>query len=201
MGLAAVLTVVTAGSLWAWLYVLTRRPSYPHMAAAAFLIAHGLFVFDHIDMHAGVLDLYLIPLGVYLVVLGHFSDRRGRADEAQALWWTGLLTVVGPTFTAFWTNFASGGTSLHALLLVVECVGAVTWGVMRRIRAYVVIGVGFAVAFAAVVGAATVKHVWVGSIALAAGLAMLATVYCLSTRGPEAREWLRRATTEWRAWR
>ncbi|MBM3493911.1 MAG: hypothetical protein FJX72_06260 [Armatimonadetes bacterium] len=200
-GATSILAIAVAGAAWASLFAIGRGRAFAHMAFGAFLIAYSLFLYDRVAIGAGVMDLYMIPLGAYLLVLGSLSDRRGDGETAQPLWWAGLLVTMSPTFAAFWTHFTEGGTSLHAFILVAECMGAVAWGIAHRIRAFVVLGTAFAWGFAGVLGAATVKQIWVGLLALAVGLSLLVAVFQLSTRGEETRAWLRRALSGWRAWR
>ncbi|NLI00359.1 MAG: hypothetical protein GX446_12815, partial [Chthonomonadales bacterium] len=201
LGSVSIVAIALAGLLLASLFTVGLGAPYAHASAACFMVANAMIVYDRVSISAGVLDLYLIPVGAYLLVLGHLADRRVRADEAKGLWWTGALVVMTPTFIAFWTHFSEGGPVWHALLLVAECLAAVLWGIANRIRAFVITGGAYALAFAAVLGAASVQEIWIGLVALVVGLGLLAVVVQLNTRAEATRAWIDRTVQEWRRWR
>lgn len=200
-GEAGLLAIALAGTVWAGLYVLRQGTWYAHLAAAAYFLAYAIFLYDRVALNAGVIDLYLIPVGIYLLVLGHLAARRGKPEEAQELWWIGLLLVMTPTYTAFYVQFTTGGPAWHALLLVSESVLAVLWGIAHRIRAFVLCGTLFALAFAAVLVASAITQIWVGIVALVSGLVLLSLVYWLGVRHTHARAVIERAIREWERWR
>jgi hypothetical protein len=201
MGTYGVLAIVLSGALFASLFATRRAAAFAHAAMGCFFTAYAIYLYDSTNIGFGVLDLYLIPVGAYFLALGHLSDRYRRPEEAHLLWWTGLTTVLAPTFIAFWIHFTEGGTGLHAFLLVGECAAAIAWGIVERIRAFVIVGVTFALAFAAVLLSATVRQFSVGLLALMVGLALLAFVYQLSMHSSEARSLLDRMARQWRTWR
>ncbi len=200
-GTYSVLAIMLTGLTSVSLYALGRGSLYAHAGLGAFLTAYALYLYSRLGMDYGVLDLYLIPVGLYLLLLGHLADAKNRGNEMQALWWTGLSVTVFPTFVAFMRHFHAGGTAVHALLLVAECIAAIIWGIGHRIRAFVVVGATFALAFAIVLGSATARHLVIGAFALIVGLAMLAAVYHLSTRAAETRAWFARIRTNWHTWK
>ncbi len=209
-GLYSVLAIVLAGTVAASLFAVGRGSAFAHAAVGAFLTAYALYMYSRIGIAFDVLDLYMIPVGLYLLLLGHLSDRAGARDErgadgsadrTQALWWTGLMVMVFPTFAAFLAHFQSGTTPIHAILLVAECVGAILWGIAHRIRAFVIVGSTFALAFAVVLGSASAGHFIVGAVALTVGLVMLAAVYRLGSRAAETRAWLGGIRDQWKRWK
>jgi len=199
-GEQSLLAIALAGAVWASIWATGRGTIWAHSAALAFLLGYGLFLYNRFSISADVLDLYLLPVSGYLLVLGHMADRRRKID-APILWWLGLLLSLTPTFVAFHLHFQSGGTPLHAILLIVQCVGAVLWGIARRIKAFAACGSLFALAFAGELILGAIGQIWAGLIALVVGSALLAAVYILSTRSAEARAVMDRAVRQWRSWR
>jgi len=200
-GEAALLAMVIAGSVWASLYVLRQGAGYAHAAFAAYFLAYAIFLYDRLSLNTKVLDLYLIPVGFYLLILGHTAAKTGVSGSAQGLWWLGLLLVMSPTYLAFYVHFTSSGPPWHAVLLVAESILAVLWGIANRIRAFVLAGTLFALGFAAVLVASAITQVWIGIVSVAAGLLLLAGVYWLSVKTVEARTVIERALREWQQWR
>ncbi len=200
-GEVAILAIACAASVWAALFAFGAGAIYSHCAFGGYFIAYAIFLYDHVELNAGVLDLYLVPVGIYLLVLGHIAAKRGNADSASIMWWIGSVMILSPTYLAFYQHFQEGGTALHALLLVVECVAGVLWGIVHRIRAFVVSGTLFALAFAAVLGVSAITQVWIGLIALTTGMLLLVAVYWIGTRRRQAAEIIERAIREWERWR
>jgi hypothetical protein len=78
---------------------------------------------------------YAIPPGLGLLVLGWNERRRSQADWYQLATLFGLLILMGSAFVQ------SFDTATYALLLLIESVIALGWGVRMRSRRYVQIAV------------------------------------------------------------
>lgn len=200
-GTWSVLALVVSGSVFLGLFLLTAVEALAHASFFCYLMAYSLVVYDHVKLSADVLDLYLIPLGLYLLALGHIAVRRGSAESARALWWAGLLTTVAPTYLAFHVHFVEGGTPVHALLLLLECTAAVGWGIAHRIRSFVYAGTLFSLAFVVTLAHGVAVEVWSGLFAVMLGVLMLGFVFYVSVHQDSIRRWLARAGAEWRQWR
>ena len=200
-GHLAIVALLLAGAVGFGQWLLGMGALRAHAGAASCFAAWCLVTYDAFGAGAGVLDFYLAPVGLYLLVLGHLAGERRGSRRAAAFWWLGLLTTMTPTFAAFLANHVSGGSPLHALLLAVECIAAVLWGIRERIRAFVACGVLFATGFVAVLGAGPVVQTWSGVFALALGVALLAFVLVAGYRRAEIAEGMQRLGAELKTWR
>lgn len=201
MGTLALLTLVVAGSVFAGAFVVGRGESYAHAGFVCYLAAYMLYLYDRLAFSPDVLQFYLLPVGLYLALLGHVAAKRGSQDRASALWWLGLLTILTPTFFTFYRHNVTGSAPLDTLLLLAECLGAVGWGIAHRIRTFVFAGTLFALAFAAVLGRGAVVEIWSGLFAVTLGVLLLAFVFTLSVRQDAVRAWLSRRGDAWKQWR
>ncbi len=200
-GLYSILALMESGAVFASLAILKLGEIYAHGAFACWFLAYGLALYDKVGLDSGNLDYFMIPFALYLLALSHFATRREAADSAAHLWWMGLLALFTPTYIAFYTHYVEGGSPVHALLLVVECVGAVAWGIAHRIKAFVLSGTAFSLAFAATLGSGVVVEIWTGLIAVSVGVVLLAFVFYVSLHQEAIRNWLQRFNREWSRWR
>ena len=196
----AVAALLEAGAAFAALAVLGQGKNNAHAAFGCWFAAYTLVLYDRGGINAGMLDLYLLPLAAYLLVLSQNAVRRGDAEAAGHLWWAGLLALFAPAYVAFRANYAAGGAPFHALLLLVECIGAIAWGIAHRIRAFVLAGTAFCLAFAATLGSGAIVEVWTGLMAVAVGLSLLAFVFYVSLHQDGIRLWMQRFNQEWSRW-
>ena len=139
---------------------------------------------------------YIIPLGLVLVAGGWFVRRQGRAEIYQASTLLGLILLMGTAFAQSITT----GVIWYALLLAVESILSLTWGILSRCRCYVQVG-GLALFANAVfqLGPGLISmDRWIqigltGAILLGGGLvALFKREDILSTR--------RKVTDGWRQW-
>lgn len=133
-----ILTLVWVGGIWFAHWLLDQGEICLHLGTFNLLIAWCVTLYHLLGAHTSLLDLYLLPFGVYLLLVGHQVSRRGKPQEAQTFWWIGLLTGLTPTLLTRWMH----APGWHASLLVGECTVCVLWGISHRIRAFVAAGLG-----------------------------------------------------------
>jgi hypothetical protein len=201
-GIYSILALAESGAVFAGQAAMLRREPFAHAAFASWFAAYGLILYDQFGFQTGFLDFYLLPLAAYLLALSFFVSRQGADEPAAQLWTIGLLALFTPTYVAFHANFsASSGSPVHALLLLVECVAAIAWGIAHRIRAFVLSGAAFSTAFVITLGSGAIMEVWTGMMSVIVGLALLGFVFYVSLHHDTLRLWLRRFTQEWSRWR
>jgi hypothetical protein len=169
-----------------------------HAGAWNLLAAWLLAIRLHFGTGADRLDLYVIPFGTYLILAGHRWADQDQMRSARLGWWSGLIVLLTPCFILYWTR--SPGMH-HIVLLIVECVAAALWGLIRRIRAYVSAGFAYLVLLTV---ASWFRHVndVAGTIsALSLGVALFVWVYYWLTHREKIDNWLLRVSGAWRAWR
>jgi hypothetical protein len=101
-----------------------------------------------------------------------------------------------PAFLSYWR----GESPLHTVLLLVECLFAVLWGVGQRIRAFVCGGLGFAAAFA---GSQVVGHLpefWGTLAALVIGVSLFIFGFYALTNRERLQRWAASCEARWHAW-
>ncbi|MCC6729224.1 MAG: hypothetical protein IT208_07780 [Chthonomonadales bacterium] len=200
-GEPSLVALLTAGGASAAMRLCGRGAGWRHVAFALVFTAYLLAVYDTFGLGISVADLYLMPTGLYIVYLGHQAARRGAMDQAQTLWWVGLLTALTPAFAAFYFQHQAGAGGARSLLLLAECSAAIAWGVVARVRAYVLAGMVYAAGCALVLGAGRIGDPWSAAGAVVVGLALLTFLRLASTREGALRGWVDRMGEEWRGWR
>ncbi len=200
-GMFTILALAVAGAVYAGHFFMGKGDAYAHAGFAAYFLAYALYLYDGMKLNPGVIDLYMIPVGLYLLIIGHIAGKRGQADSAAALWWMGLLTVLTPTFVAFYTRYENRGTPIHAFLLLFECVGAIGWGIAQRIKAFVFAGTLFSLAYIATLAYGVAVEIWSGLFAVVMGVLILMFVFYVSLNQEALRRWMNRMGEEWRLWR
>jgi hypothetical protein len=191
---------VIVGSVETALFLAGRGALHAHGGFAGYLPAYFLLLRHVGRLDSAFTDLYLLPVGLYVLTLAHLAVRRGRDVGAWALRWCGLLTLLAPTFSAFYISYTQGGTPVHALLLLLECVAAVSYGIAGRVKAFVQAGTLFALGFV-VAGSFTVVEIWTGLFSVVLGIALLAGVFYISVHQKALRSWISRVGDEWHQWR
>jgi hypothetical protein len=201
MGVWMMVTCAMAGSVFVGLRVTLAMEAFQHASVGCFALGYWLMLYDHTGVGAGWVDFYLIPVGIYLAVLGHVAAHEGRQDRCATLWWAGALMVLTPTFVAFMANNQPDGSPVHALLLLAECTVGAAWGIARRIRAFVLTGAMHATAFAVVIGVGAASAVWAGLMALVVGLGILAAILYLTRNRERLEDYRDKLAKEWENWR
>jgi hypothetical protein len=197
-GRFTVAALLLASGTYAGLSVLHRARSYGHLAFACAMTAYALWLYDRFGIGAGNLDFYLIPIGLYALLLGHWLRRfRGsRGEELLPLETAGLLLALGPTLLA---SFHDTGAA-HSWLLLTECLLAIFWGVARRIRVYAGLGTLFLVALVGQHAYEPLAHVHWAIYATVTGLAIFVSALGFERRRAEVLGWAARVADELRRW-
>jgi hypothetical protein len=142
------------------------------------------------------LQAYAIPLGIALLGAGWYERAKVEDHFFRPFTILGLIVLMG---SAFVQSLEEGG-AVYALILAVESLGAIIWGVKSRSRGYVQLG-GLALlanAVAQLGPAFTDLPRWIqigsiGGILLGLGMgALLKREQLLETR--------KKLTDEWRSW-
>ena len=171
--------------------------AWGHAGVAAYFLAY----FAYLTRSLGApglpnSDFYLVPAGLYVLALGLLAHRV-RRPAPQTHFLAGLLLVLTPTFVAAWQPQSA---PLHALLLLTECVAALFYGIMARIKVFVGAGVAFLVALLLRETHGLVGHIHWAVYATGLGLAILASALFFEKRGEEARRWAQAAQEKLREW-
>jgi hypothetical protein len=194
----SLLALLAAASIWFVLWRQRLAETTWHAGAWNLLAAWVLAIRLHFGTGVDRLDIYIIPFGTYLILAGHRWADQDQMRSARTAWWAGLAVILTPCFALYWTH--STGMH-HVVLLIVECVAATLWGLIRRIRAYVSAGFAYLVLLSV---ASWFRHVndVAGTIsALAVGVALFIWVYYWLTHREKIDNWLLRVSGAWRAWR
>ena len=123
------------------------------MAFASFFAASCLFLNNHLGLSVETIDLFLLPLGLYLLSIGAYDlygvlktgDSVGNNAEQSAknTCILGLCFLLGPSLLAVWLG---GNAWWHPFLLVTECLASVAVGIAYRQKLFLGFGLGFLVA-------------------------------------------------------
>ena len=181
-----ILALGWSGAIWFGLWLLEQGEVCLHLGTGSLLLAWSLILYDRYGLDLRMLDLYLLPVGLYLVTLGHLTCRRQRLDRAHWLWWAGLLLMLTPTFLAYWQH----ASEWHTVLLVAECLVVVLWGISQRIRSFVSAGMLFTIAFAASCSIGHVPEIWGTFSALAAGVGLFIAGFYVLTHREVVQRWV-----------
>jgi len=192
-----VYTLLAAGTTFLGASWGLGRPAWGHIGVAAYFLAYFTLLFKRLGAPGlASSDFYLVPAGLYVLLLGLLA-RRARRPAPQTYFLAGLLLVLTPTFVAAWQAHAG---PLHALLLLTECVAALFYGIAARIKVFVGTGVAFLVALLLRETQGLVGHIHWAVYATALGLAILGSALLFEKRGDEARRWARAAQEKLREW-
>ncbi len=189
--LLVAVTFAIAGVTYTALAAVRRIRILGYLGGGAFIVAiWAVLLYFNVEE----LQAYVFPLGVGLLALGWNERRRG--GQASYRWPTllGLLILMGAAF------FQSFDAVIYAVLLLVESLTALAWGVRLHSRGYVQLGVlSMVVNAIAQLGPGFVELPrWIqlgviGGILLGGGLvALFRREQLLAAR--------KRLTDEWRQW-
>jgi hypothetical protein len=164
-----------------------------YLGIAAFMIVIWALLFE---LGVSEPQAYILPPGLALLAAGWFERTRGGNLSYRILTYAGLILLMGSAFI----QSIPSGAYVHAILLGLESLLAITWGVRSHCRCYVQIG-GIAFLSNAIVqlgpGFIDLPR-WIqigltGAILLGGGMAALfKREQILDTR--------RRLTDEWSQW-
>ena len=111
-----------------------RRPRLSYLALLLLFTSWSLWLL--LIQNARELQLYAIPAGAYLLLMGWLEWRSGSRAVARWLDWLGVLILYG---SAFWQSFGVHG-ELYALLMIVEGLLIAWLGSLRRLRRLLYLG-------------------------------------------------------------
>jgi hypothetical protein len=189
--LLGAVTFAIAGITYAADAAVRRILRLGYLAGGAFVVViWAILLFFEI----GELQAYTIPLGLGLLALGWNERRQGGQGSYRWPTLLGLLILMGSAF------YQSLDAVIYAVLLLIESLAALAWGIRIHSRGYVQLGVLSLVANAiAQLGPGFVELPrWIqlgviGSILLGGGLvALFQREQLLASR--------QRLTEEWRQW-
>ena len=140
------------------------------------------------------MDLYLLPVGLYLLTVGYLQEQRQQTARAQSLWIADLM--ITPAFLAFWSHTGD----IHTLLFVSECLLAAVWGIWQRIRDFVLVGTGFIALYAATVAAGHLPDVWATLVTLLIGIALFVAGFYIRMHCAIMQQWVAAIDRQWKAW-
>ncbi len=190
--LIAAVTFGIAGIIYAADASVRRILNLAYLSIGAFIIVIWaiLTFFEVTELQA-----YVLPLGLGLVALGWNEKRLGRPTSSSYRWPTilGLLILMG---TAFVQSLETIG---YAVLLLIESLLAVGWGIRSRSRGYVQLG-GLSLLANAIVQfgpgfielSRWIQFAIIGIILLGGGMAgLFRREQLLATRNKLVEEWRR----------
>jgi len=163
-----------------------------HRAFAAFQASYFVMTRYGLGVELSYLDVLALPAGLYLLWNASAAAPR-RPRLAGAFRWAGLMTLLGTAFAGFYWQ---RGTSVHAPLLLVECIAVICWGLAYRLGSFVQMGTLFALAFVAVYSVA-VAEIWTGLFSIVLGIVLLAVVFYVSVHQQQVRGWINRFSDGW----
>ncbi len=196
-GMWSILTLGAAGVAWFGLWAMEQGDICLHVATWNLLLAWGLVVYDHMGADAAFLDVYLLPVGLYLVIIGYLQSGRQRREQAQSLWTGGLLLTITPAFLAFWNHAGD----IHTLLFIGECLVSALWGIWQRIRAFVLVGMGYIALYAAAVISGHLPDVWGTLVTLIVGVILFIAGFYILTHRAVMQRWAAVVERQWEAWK
>ena len=112
-----------------------QKPRLSYLALLLLFAAWSLWLL--LIQGARELQLYAVPAGFYLLLLGWLEWRRGSRGIARWLDWVGVLLLFG---SAFWQSFGVHG-EWYALLMIIEGLLIAWLGSLRRLRRLLYLGV------------------------------------------------------------
>lgn len=192
-----VYTLLVAGSVLLGASWGLGKPAWGHLGVGAYFLAYFAYLTERLGM-PGLpnSDFYLVPAGLYILVLGLLA-RRAHRSAPQSYFLTGLLLVMTPTFIAAWSSQAA---AFHAVLLLTECVAALFYGIAARIKVFVGAGLAFLVALILRETQGLTGHIHWAVYATALGLAILGSALFFEKRGEEVRRWAQAARQKLQEW-
>lgn len=173
--------------------IMNRSARESYLGIGSFLVAIWALLFG---LEISEPQAYIIPAGVMILGIGGYEKKQGKFLLYKLLTYSGLILLMGSAFI----QSIPRGAYIYAVLVGVEAIIAVLWGVRSRCRCFVQVG-GIALIANAIVqlgpGFIDLPR-WIqigltGAILLGGGMAALfRRDQIISTR--------RRLTDEWRQW-
>ncbi len=146
-GSFAVFTLLIGSLTFGLLAAVLRQAAYGH---ASFLCLLAAYYLPLLDNRIKAPDVYLIPIGLYLIALSLLAERLHTASSAtddrvvdQTLAGLGLVIALG---SSLWSSMTLHASPWHDVVLTTEAVAAFVFGMGQRRRVFVVEGVAFLLA-------------------------------------------------------
>jgi hypothetical protein len=197
-----VYTLLIAGAVIFGTAGMLRSAGWAHTGVAVCLTAYSCYLSGRIGGPAPTnADIHLVPVGLYILVLGMLAKRR--CDESAHLYHLcGLLLVLTPTFLAAWRTYPS---LPHALFLATECVAAIAMGIGARIKLYVAAGTSFLVSLIVIEGQGALVHgspvqIHWSIFATILGIAIIGSAIYFETRREHVLRWTKSVQERWKDW-
>ena len=167
-GALGILTLVWAAGIWFGMWALDQGDLCLHVGTGNLLAVWCATIYHMMGTDVKLLDIYLLPFGIYLMGMGHIVSRRQKGSEAQMFWGLGLLVTLTPALLTRWMH----APGWHAAVLMAECIVCVLWGVAQRIRIFVGIGLGTILLYTASITLGIVPDTFTTILALSAGVGL-----------------------------
>jgi hypothetical protein len=199
-GALGILTLVWAAGIWFGLWALDQGEICLHVGTGNLLVAWCVTIYHTMGVEMDLLDVYLLPFGLYLLLMGHLLSRRQKQHEAQTFWGMGLLVTLTPALLTRWMH----APGWHAALLLSECVVCVLWGVAQRIRVFVAGGLGTILLYAASVSLGILPDILTTILALVGGVGLFIFGFYALTHQETMKRLaaaIQQRWTVWHSWR
>ncbi|MCW3054117.1 MAG: hypothetical protein JWN14_3287, partial [Chthonomonadales bacterium] len=195
-GIQVILTLVMAAGIWFGLWALDEGDLCIHIGTVNLFVAWGLTIYQTMGAELDLLDVYLLPFGLYLLLMGHLLSRRQKQSEAQTFWGIGMLVTLTPALLTRWMH----APGWHAALLLSECVVCVLWGISQRIRVFVAGGLGTILLYAASVSLGILPDTLTTILALFAGVGLFIFGFYAVTHQEMMKQLAAKIQQRWTIW-
>lgn len=182
LGLSAATLAAMAG--------LRRQPNYLHSAFACAFAAYGLYFFDQFGLGSDKLDYFLMPIGIYLLLI---AERMNQAPLRAP----GLLLLLGSSLLAIVTNPHDWQ---HAVLLVLECLVAVAAGIQQRVKVYLGGGIAFLITLLVIKLWDPLREINFGVYLTLLGVGVLTAALQFDKRREALRRWADSVRETYQSW-
>jgi|GEM_PF-4073665 len=139
--LALILSTVTH-SVMAMTY---RKVAYVHAGFLGILFSLYLFFYGQLGLR--VIDIYALPIGIYLLILPAISNYVSYKIRPNPCYTAGLIIMLG---SGLITMMNTGWGSWNSYLMLIESVIAFLYGLSRHVKTFFFFGAVFSVMWAAV---------------------------------------------------
>ena len=194
----ALYALLVAGTTFAGIAWGTRQGEWVHLGIGTYLLAYCAWLWERIGIPGMAdSDYFLMPIGLYVLALGLLA-RRGVLDaSAPPFFGAGLLLILTPAYLAARQPYAD---LLHVLLLAGGCLAAIFYGLMGRVKVFLVTGTVFLLLWVQLsLQGVSGQGSWAVSAVLL-GLAILGSALYLEKRRDRQTRLTEAAQREWQKW-
>ncbi|MGC4047191.1 MAG: hypothetical protein QM758_25620 [Armatimonas sp.] len=186
----AVLALATVAAGLSGAAGIRREVACLHAAFASALTAFSLFLFDRIGFGPDRLDWFLLPLGIYLLLIAEVRRQ-------NMLRLPGVLFTLAPSLLAAWL---SPDLWSHSILLAAECLAFIALGIGRHTRAYLGGGLLFLVSLLIVRLWDPLKEINYGVYLTMLGVGVLAAAIVFERRREAMLAWAQSVKEKYDDW-